>query len=143
MVKVNIDSQECNMELDTGAAISSMCIKEFRKLFPSKKVSGCNLTVRTYTGEVIQPLGFVNVDVISVPKTFTGRLYIFKQNVDSILGREWIQNMDVVNLISSCQKANVNQFGLKDKRYLTKKITKSLATFLRTKLETFQLQLES
>lgn len=51
MVQINLDDNICSMELDTGAAISSMSIKEFRKLFSTKEIINTNLSLKTYTGK--------------------------------------------------------------------------------------------
>lgn len=108
------------MELDTGAAVSTININTFLKLFPKKEIMDTDLSLKTYTGEVIRPIGFAKVEVEVSQKSFSGNLYIFNQNLDTILEREWIQNMDLASLLSSVQ--NLNEVNVSGKESLTKKI---------------------
>uniref|UniRef100_K1QTA1 Peptidase A2 domain-containing protein n=1 Tax=Magallana gigas TaxID=29159 RepID=K1QTA1_MAGGI len=51
------------MELDTGSAISVMAEEEFRRKFRDLKLKTADITLRTYSGEHIKPVGYMDVEV--------------------------------------------------------------------------------
>lgn len=59
IVDPTIDGIQCIMEFDTGASVPSMSIHNFKKLFPESKIKKVNnVSLRTYTGEKINLIGF-------------------------------------------------------------------------------------
>lgn len=94
MIEVTIDDKHVNLELDTGAAVTTMSLETFQNLFPGKSLQSTNLKLRTYTNEVIKPLGVCQVKVKHDSTTVKGDLYALSQNVDSIMGREWIRKVN-------------------------------------------------
>jgi hypothetical protein len=95
MIEVSVDNNIIELELDTGAAVTTMSLNTFRKLLPHKSLEPTNLQLRTYTNEVIKPIGMCLVDVKYGNKTVRGAIYVIAQNVDSIMGRDWIRKIDI------------------------------------------------
>jgi len=92
IVDPTIDGIQCIMEFDTGASVSSMSIHNFKKLFPECKIKKVNnVSLRTYTGEKINLIGFYECTIRFGQKSAIGKLYVLADNVDNIFGREWIQ----------------------------------------------------
>lgn len=94
MLDVTIDTIPTKMELDTGSAISIMTIMDYKNIFqkePTLLPTPVNL--RTYTGEIIRPLGTtqVNVDIDNQQKLL--QLYILKKGSNPIFGREWLREI--------------------------------------------------
>lgn len=93
MIKILIDGKTTQMEVDTGAALSSMSYEDFKKIQPRQKIFKTDVSMRTYTGEIIKPIGVAYVTCKYKNQTFKGNLYIINQNVDPIFGRTWIRSI--------------------------------------------------
>ncbi|GFU23753.1 uncharacterized protein K02A2.6 [Trichonephila clavipes] len=89
MINLKIENKSCSMELDTGGAVSVMSIGNFRKI-SNKQIKPTNIVFETYKGDSIIPLGYVTVRVQYKNQKVNLNLYIVKENLDTILGREWL-----------------------------------------------------
>ncbi|KAL1447751.1 hypothetical protein WDU94_000581 [Cyamophila willieti] len=76
-ITVHVDTVPMEMELDTGAAVSTISDQQFKKLFPSKKIFKTNLKLKTYTGEELSPRGVAYVKVNHRGELFYSKLYVF------------------------------------------------------------------
>ncbi|GFU96730.1 retrovirus-related Pol polyprotein from transposon 412 [Trichonephila clavipes] len=70
-------------------AVSVMSIGNFRKI-SNKQIKPTNIVFKTYKGDSIIPLGYVTVRVQYKNQKVNLNLYIVKENLDTILGREWL-----------------------------------------------------
>ncbi|XP_073967497.1 uncharacterized protein [Choristoneura fumiferana] len=95
IIPIEIEGTRVNMEFDTGATLSTISLKEYKKLNIKKKVFTTNMKLRTYTGEVFKPTGVVYVKCTYGNQTFYGKLYIIDKNVDPILGRSWMKEFNI------------------------------------------------
>ncbi|XP_054281226.1 uncharacterized protein K02A2.6-like [Macrosteles quadrilineatus] len=95
MVEVTLEGKPIQMELDTGAALSSISYKDYKKLNLSKKLFQTHVQLRTYTGELIKPKGVVYVEFNFKDKAYFGKLYVIGQNVEPIFGREWLREINL------------------------------------------------
>ncbi|XP_054289850.1 uncharacterized protein K02A2.6-like [Macrosteles quadrilineatus] len=93
IINVSIEGKSLNMELDTGAALSSLSYSDFLKLELNKRLFKTEVEMRTYTGEIIRPVGVCFVECKYRNFSFHGKLYVLKQNVDPIFGREWLREV--------------------------------------------------
>ncbi|GFR11749.1 retrovirus-related Pol polyprotein from transposon 412 [Trichonephila clavata] len=89
MINLKIENKSCSMELDTGGAVSVMSIRNFRKI-SNKQIKPTNIVFKTYKGDSLIPLGYVTVGVQYKNQKVNLNLYIVKENLDTILGREWL-----------------------------------------------------
>ena len=85
------------MEHDTGAAISSMPIKQFQRLWPGRALEQPNFHVRAYFGHIRRPVGRVKVQfqLQYGDVTHPGNLYLFDDDVDAICGRQWLAKLGI------------------------------------------------
>ena len=89
MLNVKIENKCVPMELDTGGAVSVMSIAKFRQI-SKKKIQSTQTIFKTYKGGTIVPLGYVTVNVEYNGQKMRSNLYIVKENLDTIFGREWL-----------------------------------------------------
>ncbi|XP_031355111.1 uncharacterized protein K02A2.6-like [Photinus pyralis] len=80
MVNIQVEQNNCEFELDTGAAVSTMSYRNFLKVCPG-------LSIR-HIFSIEDLLCFGN-------KVTIGRLFIVGDDVDSICGRQWIRILDL------------------------------------------------
>ncbi|XP_046968007.1 uncharacterized protein K02A2.6-like [Vanessa cardui] len=102
MITVNIENRNIKMEFDTGAALSSISLNDYKKLQINRKIFKTDIKLKTYTGEIIKPIGVAYVRCYYDNQRFYGKLYIINKNVDPIFGRSWMKELqvDIANLHS-------------------------------------------
>ena len=83
------------MELDTGASLTSISLKDYNSLNINKSIFKTKVQLRTYTGEIIKPKGVVYVQFRFKEKTYFGKLFIIHQKVEPIFGREWLREINL------------------------------------------------
>ena len=64
-----INGKDAKMELDTGAALTCMGNKKFRESHPNAKVHKTNIKLKTFSGEIMEPIGIADVEVESEGKS--------------------------------------------------------------------------
>ncbi|KAI5729011.1 hypothetical protein M8J77_024174 [Diaphorina citri] len=94
-VSLLVDGVPLEMELDTGAAVSSISHEDFNRHFPDKRIFKTNLKLKTYTGEVFAPKGVAYVKVKHREDVFHAKLNVIQAKVSTILGREWLREMKI------------------------------------------------
>ncbi|KAL1446934.1 hypothetical protein WDU94_009845 [Cyamophila willieti] len=95
MIKVNLEGQPTHMEIDTGAALSSISYEDYKELNLSNRIFKTNIQMKTYTGEIIKPRGMCFVQCTYKNQEFVGKLIIISQRVDPIFGRDWIREVSL------------------------------------------------
>lgn len=104
LLKVCINKKLCEMELDTGAAVSTMSAEMWEKLKLKIPLESTSARLKTYTGEMISPIGVCKVRITYENKTINGKLYIIKQQVSSILGRDWMKDLGLeIKMVNQVQ----------------------------------------
>ena len=83
------------MELDTGAAVSVISSTAKAKLFPQLKPESTSVILATYTDEKISVLGQIMVDVKYGKQHKTLPLYVVKGDGPSLLGRNWLTEINL------------------------------------------------
>ena len=93
---VRVGGQDIRMEIDTGAAVSLLCEKEWQRLKSSnnhKLLKDGVPQLRTYTREVIRPLGRVIVDVEHAGQSASLSAIIVPGTGPNLLGRDWLADL--------------------------------------------------
>ena len=98
------------MELDTGAAVSVMSASCYDRV-SARKLEDSNLRLKTYTGEVVRPLGVGLLDVVYGDQRCELPVTVVKGNVPTLMGRDWLSQLKLKwhELFPSLR--NVNSFG--------------------------------
>lgn len=113
MIPIQIENKNLQMEFDTGAALSSMSLKHYKKLNIDKKIFKTNMKLKTYTGEVIEPAGVAYVSCTYKNQPFHGKLYIIKQEVDPIFGRSWMKEINIeladIRMVQTSEQLKLDQ----------------------------------
>ncbi|XP_074039503.1 uncharacterized protein [Leptinotarsa decemlineata] len=95
LLDVQLDDKHVEMEYDTGAAVSSISYM-FKELFPNKQIHTSELPLKTYTGEIIKPIGYSTFEVSYCGQKVLANLYILPGEVEPIFGREWLKDIKIV-----------------------------------------------
>ena len=88
------------MELDTGSAVSIISVLDYKKYFENEKLESAKITLKTYSGELLIPKGYINVQVKYNGQCESLRLYVVQKGGTALFGREWLKkiNLDWKNL---------------------------------------------
>ncbi|KAI5715463.1 hypothetical protein M8J77_016422 [Diaphorina citri] len=95
MITVLLNGTQQTFEVDSGAKFSLLSESQFNKLDLNLTLHPSNLAFRSYTGNVIKPLGRVTVRVQYEDKEMTGDLHIVPDGHDALLGRQWIRGLNI------------------------------------------------
>jgi len=95
LIRCLIDKHPITFEYDTGATVTTMSIDSFKRIDPNPNLTPTNLRLTTYTGEIIQVLGYVTVNIVYENQVAQGNVYLVKNNVRPIFGREWMSLITV------------------------------------------------
>lgn len=95
MITVLLNGAKQTFEVDSGAKFSLLSESQFNQLNLNITLQPSNLAFRSYTGNVIKPLGKVIVRVQYEDKEMTGDLHIVPDGHDALLGRQWIRGLNI------------------------------------------------
>ena len=92
---MKINGKPCMMELDTASDISIMSKSEYFGKFTDKPLTPSQVTLKTYTGEVLKVSSEMYCDIIMY-KSKQYSLPIFAANYDakpSLLRKDWLRHI--------------------------------------------------
>lgn len=113
-IDVCIEGCNLTMEIDTGSSISCISKDCYDKLFAKCTMQDSDLTMRYYTGEAVKPLGKITplVSYNNIKKQLD--LYIVQHGKTSLLGRQWLKELEIDLKIVSCHSVSKEVFNLKN-----------------------------
>lgn len=96
-IKLLIQEQQMELELDTGSPISAIFNKEFtnNNIFKNLKLYNTERKFKSYTGSPILPLGILNVEVTYKDQSRNLELFVLPGASAPIMGRQWIRALSV------------------------------------------------
>ena len=89
-VWVRIEGVKLRMEVDTGAAVSVVSSKTWEKLQLKVPLCKPDVTLKTYTNEVMRVIGEAKLNVTYGHEKHLLRLYVVEGNGPSLVGRDWL-----------------------------------------------------
>ncbi|CAC5377655.1 unnamed protein product [Mytilus coruscus] len=92
-VTPTVEGVTLKMELDTGSAVSVISQADFSKRLGHVKLIEATITLQTYSGESIKPLGCANVKVHYKGEAHVLPLYVVPKGGPPLFGREWLKHI--------------------------------------------------
>ena len=90
-VSVIVNGKELEMEVDTGAAVSIISDQTRRSLFPDLQLRKSSLALKTYTDELMEVVGQLNVQVKYGSQEEKLVLVVIGGSGPSLFGRNWLK----------------------------------------------------
>ena len=92
-VDILVNDNNIQMEIDTGASLTIMSYAKFKKLNCDEKliVNSFSAKLKTYTGEIIIPIGVVEFDVKYGAQNVSLPIIILSGSGPTLMGRNWIE----------------------------------------------------
>lgn len=94
-VSPEINGTVIDMELDTGSGISVISKQDFDQFFKNCELINTSLTLKTYSGEPIHPLGYLECNVQLNDQSETLNLYVLNNEGRPLFGREWLRHLNL------------------------------------------------
>ena len=95
-ITVCINGAELTMEVDTGATLSIISQRTYERLWDKEnapRINPSKARLRTYTGEIIDILGELVVEVVFGKQRETCSLIVVQGDGPSLLGRDWLKRV--------------------------------------------------
>ena len=92
-VPLQIENEQCCMQLDTGCALSLAPMAFCEKFYSHIPLTPTAVQLSTYTGEKVQPLGKINVTVTYTGTEYSLPLLVVPQGCGALFGRNWLRHI--------------------------------------------------
>ena len=93
VITVDVEGQSLEMEVDTGASLSLISVETHRRLLSHKQLKESHVKAYTYSGQPIQVMGTLDVDVCYDGQQALLPLAVVQGDGPSLLGRDWLQQI--------------------------------------------------
>ena len=104
ILDLKLNGVDCGMEIDTGAALSVISTEKYKLIKKSgEKLVSTNTCLKTYTGEIVKPVGVAKVVVEYHKQKYNLDVAVICGNTPSLIGRDWLNRgfqVDWNNLFS-------------------------------------------
>lgn len=111
-VRAQVNGLSLDFELDTGSKLSTINYDCYERHFKKYKINKNNVCLRSYTGTLIEPEGYLLVDVvIGKYKADQLKLFVIKNGGPPLLGRSWLRRLNIGSVQINdflCNLQNVN-----------------------------------
>ena len=94
-VTIDIWGKPTVMEVDTGSSVSLMSYKDFVRHFWKIKLETPKSVLKTYSNETIEQVGIKTVRVNYKGQKKDLRLHVVKGNGSTLLGRDWLSEIQL------------------------------------------------
>ena len=91
-VMLNGDTK-VNFELDTGASVSVVSEETWKQDLNSMHLENSGIKLRTYTGELLNVIGKVDIEVSYEGQHARVPLHVLEGNGPSLMGRNWLHSI--------------------------------------------------
>lgn len=106
MIEPVVEGSPLRMELDTGAAVSVVPQFVFEERLSHLVLKESSKKLKTYSGELLLPVGQVNVKVTMNGVSAELPLFVVQGNGPPLLGRNWLQALEVKLEVHQLQDAD-------------------------------------
>lgn len=110
--EVEVNGIPLQMEVDTGASVSIISAFEYRKLYKKYKLTNCSQNLLTVTGETLNVVGMMEVQVRAGGNNLKLELIVVHTNkrTRALLGRNWLDKIkpEWRNQFHECTNKQVN-----------------------------------
>ena len=90
-----VNGKLLQMELDTGSAVSVISKRDYETNFGNNKLTNTKITLKTYSGETVIPLGVFEVKVEYEGQNAMLKFYVVEKGGPVLFGRDWLQKIHV------------------------------------------------
>ncbi|XP_065217231.1 uncharacterized protein LOC135843320 [Planococcus citri] len=96
LLNFDIGNKNKQLELDTGAAVTTLRVSVIRELIPGIKILPTTDKLRSFDGTIIDPIGVVNLFVKYKSNAENLTAYIVPNSHPEVVGRTWIKAFRII-----------------------------------------------
>ena len=89
-VSPRVAGQHLKMEVDTGSAYSVIPLSVYKEMFQKQELQPTSVTLQTYMGELLAPVGKLRVKVQCKQQKAKLDLYVIEGGREVLFGRDWL-----------------------------------------------------
>ena len=117
LIEIEVEGAKFDFEIDTGSPISAVSNKVMQRSqeLSTVKLNETSRKFKTYTGDIIKPLGIMTVNVKYRGKVNKLELFVFPGESIPIIGRDWLNVFDIFKIDGTVNNLRNNQVGSIDK----------------------------
>lgn len=130
------------MEVDSGAGVSVLPESIYFKKFNYCKLNNTSILLKTYNGQIIRPIGEINVTITFNNKIKNCTLIVVKNGSRPLLGRNLIRELEV-NLCNLSEVSSCNLQGntiSSDRHFKLQQILKEYEVLFKPELGTYKFE---
>ncbi|XP_048485025.1 uncharacterized protein K02A2.6-like [Plutella xylostella] len=90
---VTVENKACKFEIDTGSKLSVISKKYYDSNFSNIPIEKRQLSLKSYTGDIIDTLRFIVVNVCYGDKQVKLNLFVIENGGPPLMGRTWIKQL--------------------------------------------------
>ncbi|XP_052737827.1 uncharacterized protein K02A2.6-like [Bicyclus anynana] len=95
-VRIQINEMYLDFELDTGSKLSTINYDCYERYFKNCTLRENHVRLRSYTGTLIEPVGYLLVDVtLETYKASQLKLFVIKDGGPPLMGRSWLRHLKI------------------------------------------------
>ena len=92
-MELTVQAKSLKFEIDTGASVTLISEEMYNEHCQNTPLQKSSLTLRSYTGQPLQVLGQLTVDVSYHSQQGSYTLYVVKGSRPNLLGRDWLKHI--------------------------------------------------
>ncbi|XP_039757341.1 uncharacterized protein K02A2.6-like [Pararge aegeria] len=106
---LNINNASHKFEIDTGSKISAISQQYYNKFFSIFPIQSKTLILKSYTGDIIETIGYILVDVVCGTKSAKLKLHVVPNGGPPLMGRAWIKELklSVIQCHNLCSEDSI------------------------------------
>ena len=89
-VAPRVAGQHLKMKVDTGSAYSVIPLSVYNEMFKKQELQPTSVTIQTYMGEVVVPVGKLRVKAQHKQHKAKLDLYVIEGGREVLFGRDWL-----------------------------------------------------
>lgn len=90
-----VEGKMIKFELDTGSEVSTITLKDQKKLLPDKKFESCDITFKNFDQSISSPLGMIkNLNVSWNNVKTVVDVYVVSNEKPTVIGRNWLMALN-------------------------------------------------
>lgn len=106
---LTVDEKSLRFEIDSGAAVFNVSTSTVQSFFPLRRLQSTTMQLVTFCKTSIQIVGILPVSIVWRDKMHKLNLYVSKIEREPLLGREWIRQLQLFQLVDSVNSTQIIQ----------------------------------
>lgn len=127
-VNLKVENILCKFKIDTGSKLSVISKQYYDRHFSNIPIDQKQITLKSYTGDVIETLGFIMVNVTYGKKQAKLNLFVIENGGPPLMGRTWIKHLEL-GIVECHNLTEENSMAISLRKEFPEVFAEGLGTF--------------